>query len=97
MWWLLFPLAGFLAALPCAYYWGGRGAIVMLVLSVVVGEGLAFAITLDPSQTDPYALSPSFRAMVGILEAVLLLLGAFPGCVIGYGFRPAPGRQKISN
>jgi hypothetical protein len=97
MWWLLFPLAGFLAGLPCAYYWGGRGAIVMVVLSVVVGEALAFAITLDPSQTDPYALWPSFRAMVGILEAVLLLLGAFPGCVIGYVLRHMPDRQRISN
>jgi hypothetical protein len=96
MWWL-FPLAGFLVGLPCTYRWGGIGAIITLVLGVIVGEGIAFGIRVDPSQTDPYALLPSFRAVMGVLLAILWSFGGFIGCVIGYVLHHSPSRRKISN
>jgi hypothetical protein len=83
VWWL-FPLIGLLVGLPCTYRWGGIGAIITLVLGIIVGEGIAFGFHSDPPQIDPYALWPSFRAIVGLLWAFLWSLGGFLGCVTGY-------------
>ena len=93
----LFALVGFLVGLPCTYRWGGIGAVMALVLGAIVGEGVAFGIHLDPSQTDPYALWPSFRAMVGALWAISWSAGGFIGCVIGYVLHHSPSLHKISN
>jgi hypothetical protein len=70
--------------MPCAYRCGGISATFILVLGVMLGEGIAFAVHLDPSRTDPYALLPSFRAIAGVLWAILWSFGGFVGFIVGY-------------
>jgi peptidoglycan/LPS O-acetylase OafA/YrhL len=94
LWWL--TPAGFLAGLAGVYRWRRRGAIVVLVLGIVVGGGVALAALLfpDPSQTDPYPPYQVFAATVGVVSSVLWLFGSSVGIVRGFALWPSKPQKN---
>jgi hypothetical protein len=94
LWWL--TPAGFLAGLAGVYRWRRRGAIVVLVLGIIVGGGVALAALLfpDPSQTDPYPPYQVFAATVGVVSSVLWLFGSSVGIVTGFALWPSQSQKN---
>jgi peptidoglycan/LPS O-acetylase OafA/YrhL len=95
MLWSLTP-AGFLAGLAGVYCWRRRGAIVVPVLGVIVGGGVALAALFfpDPSQADPYPPNQAFAATVGVVASVLWLFGSSVGIVTGFALWPSKPQKN---
>jgi hypothetical protein len=91
-----FTPAGFLAGIVSVYCWRRRGAVLVLVLSVFVGGGVALAALLfpDPSQTDPYPPIQLFAAVVGVVSSVFWLFGSWVGIVTAFALWPYK-RKKL--
>src|SRR6516162_7856535 len=90
MLWCLTP-AGFLAGLAGVYRWRRRGAILVPVLGIFVGGGVALAALLypDPSQTDPCPPNQVFAAVIGVVSSVFWLFGSSVGIVTGFALWPS--------